>query len=313
MLSFIVVMVPAVFLINGLTKHDWLEALLFAVAVAVGLTPEMLPMIVTVNLAKGAIAMSRAKVIVKRLNAIQNFGAMDVLCTDKTGTLTQDRIILKRHLDIRGEESERVLRIRLSEQPFPVRPQEPARRCRAPACRDARGTAASTRASPRSTRSPSTSSAAGCRSSSRTADDKHILICKGAVEEIFAVCTRYEIDGESGRCSMRATSQRPRKRRSRSTRTDFGSSRSPIKEMPPRKAAYSVADESDLTLLGYIAFLDPPKESAGAAIAALAQQGRAGEDPDRRQRHRHPQDLPRGRTRRRGRSCSARRSRRMSD
>ena len=109
MLKFIVVMVPAVFLINGLTKHDWLEALLFAVAVAVGLTPEMLPMIVTVNLAKGALAMSRAKVIVKRLNAIQNFGAMDVLCADKTGTLTQDRIILKRHLDIRGEELERVL------------------------------------------------------------------------------------------------------------------------------------------------------------------------------------------------------------
>ena len=92
MIRFIVVMVPAVFLINGLTKHDWLEALLFALAVAVGLTPEMLPMIVTVNLAKGAMAMSRKKVIVKRLNAIQNFGAMDVLCTDKTGTLTQDRI-----------------------------------------------------------------------------------------------------------------------------------------------------------------------------------------------------------------------------
>jgi Mg2+-importing ATPase len=109
MIRFILVMVPTVFLINGLTKHDWLEALLFAVAVAVGLTPEMLPMIVTVNLAKGALAMSREKVIVKRLNAIQNLGAMDVLCTDKTGTLTQDRIILKRHLDIRGEESERVL------------------------------------------------------------------------------------------------------------------------------------------------------------------------------------------------------------
>ncbi len=104
MIRFIVVMGPLVFLINGLTKHDWLEALLFAVSVAVGLTPEMLPMIVTVNLAKGATAMAHAKVIVKRLNAIQNLGAMNVLCTDKTGTLTQDRIILKRHLDIRGEE-----------------------------------------------------------------------------------------------------------------------------------------------------------------------------------------------------------------
>ena len=109
MLGFIVVMAPLVFVINGLTKGDWLEALLFAVAVAVGLTPEMLPMIVTVNLAKGALAMSRRKVIVKRLNSIQNFGAMDVLCTDKTGTLTQDRIILKRHLDIRGNDSARVL------------------------------------------------------------------------------------------------------------------------------------------------------------------------------------------------------------
>ena len=109
MLGFIVVMAPLVFVINGLTKGNWLEALLFAVAVAVGLTPEMLPMIVTVNLAKGALAMSRRKVIVKRLNSIQNFGAMDVLCTDKTGTLTQDRIILKRHLDIRGDNSDRIL------------------------------------------------------------------------------------------------------------------------------------------------------------------------------------------------------------
>ncbi len=95
MIRFMLVMVPLVFLINGITKGDWLEALLFAVAVAVGLTPEMLPMIVTVNLAKGAMAMSRKKVIVKRLNAIQNFGAMDILCTDKTGTLTQDKIILE--------------------------------------------------------------------------------------------------------------------------------------------------------------------------------------------------------------------------
>ena len=109
LLRFMAVMVPLVFLINGLTKGDWLEALLFATAVAVGLTPEMLPMLVTVNLAKGALAMSRRKVIVKRLQAIQNFGAMDVLCTDKTGTLTQDRIILKRHLDIQGQESEQVL------------------------------------------------------------------------------------------------------------------------------------------------------------------------------------------------------------
>src|SRR4029077_14299655 len=109
MIRFMVVMVAVVFLIVGVTKHDWAEALLFALSVAVGLTPEMLPMIVTVNLSKGAMAMSRKKVIVKRLNSIQNFGAIDILCTDKTGTLTQDRIILKLNLDIRGNDCERVL------------------------------------------------------------------------------------------------------------------------------------------------------------------------------------------------------------
>ncbi len=109
MISFMLVMVPLVFLFNGISKGNWLEAFLFALAVAVGLTPEMLPMIVTVNLSKGAISMSRKKVIVKRLNAIQNFGAMDVLCTDKTGTITQGKIVLEKHLDVRGHNSGRVL------------------------------------------------------------------------------------------------------------------------------------------------------------------------------------------------------------
>ena len=109
MISFMLVMVPLVFLFNGLSKHNWVEAFLFALAIAVGLTPEMLPMIVTVNLSKGAIAMSKKKVIVKRLNSIQNFGAMDVLCTDKTGTITQGKIVLEKHLDVRGNTSEKVL------------------------------------------------------------------------------------------------------------------------------------------------------------------------------------------------------------
>src|SRR5664280_3910712 len=109
LIRFLLVMTPLVFLINGITKGDWLEALLFAVSVAVGLTPEMLPMIVTTNLAKGAVVMARHKTIVKRLNAIQNFGAMDILCSDKTGTLTQNKIILERHLDVHGHEDIRVL------------------------------------------------------------------------------------------------------------------------------------------------------------------------------------------------------------
>src|ERR1051325_7939215 len=103
------VMAPLVFFINGLTKGDWLQALLFAVAVAVGLTPEMLPMIVTVNLAKGALAMSRERVIVKRIHAIQNFGAMDILCTDKTGTLTEDRVVLEKYVVPLGQDKADVL------------------------------------------------------------------------------------------------------------------------------------------------------------------------------------------------------------
>ena len=109
MIRLMAVMVPLVFLINGFTKHDWKSAFFFAMAVAVGLTPEMLPMIVSVCLAKGALAMSRKKVIVKRLNAIQNFGGMDVLCTDKTGTLTEDRVVLQRHCNVAGRETEEVL------------------------------------------------------------------------------------------------------------------------------------------------------------------------------------------------------------
>ncbi len=109
MISFMLVMVPLVFLFNGLSKGNWVEAFLFALAVAVGLTPEMLPMIVTVNLSKGALAMSRKKVIVKRLNAIQNFGAMDVLCTDKTGTITEGKIVLEKYLDVSGHANDEIL------------------------------------------------------------------------------------------------------------------------------------------------------------------------------------------------------------
>src|SRR5665213_1613825 len=110
LIRFMMIMVPLVFFINGFTKGNWLEALLFGISVAVGLTPEMLPMIVTTNLAKGALSMSKRKVIVKRLNAIQNIGAMDILCTDKTGTLTLDKIILERHLNVYGDDDDEVLK-----------------------------------------------------------------------------------------------------------------------------------------------------------------------------------------------------------
>ncbi len=139
MIRFMLVMVPLVFLINGFTKHNWMEAFIFAMSVAVGLTPEMLPMIVTVNLSKGALAMSRKKVIVKRLNSIQNFGAMDVLCTDKTGTLTQDKVIMKRHVDLQQQRERHGSALRLFEQLLPIGPKKPARYRRAGAFRHPQG------------------------------------------------------------------------------------------------------------------------------------------------------------------------------
>jgi Mg2+-importing ATPase len=271
MIRFILVMVPTVFLINGVMKHDWLEALLFAVAVAVGLTPEMLPMIVTVNLAKGAIAMSREKVIVKRLNSIQNLGAMDVLCTDKTGTLTQDRIILKRHLDIRGEESERVLQYAFLNSHF----QSGLRNLLDNAVLvhvDLHKILGIDSSYSKLDEIPFDFSRRRLSVVVSRADGKHILICKGAVEEIFAVCTNYVIDGETGR--LDESHFQAAKEETIALNSDgFRVVAIAYREMDPLKTAYSVEDEADLTLLGYIAFLDPPKESAREAIAALANKG----------------------------------------
>ena len=271
MIQFIIVMGPLVFLVNGLTKHDWLEALLFAVAVAVGLTPEMLPMIVTVNLAKGATAMARDKVIVKRLNAIQNLGAMNVLCTDKTGTLTQDHIILKRHLDIRGEDSDRVLQYAYLNSYF----QSGLKNLLDVAVLE----------------HVDMHKILGIGEGFRKVDeipfdfqrrrlsvvvahgaDKHVLICKGAVEEIIAVSTRYELDGAQG--SLDKSHFATAKEETVALNEDgFRVVALAYKEIDAPKATYSIADESDLILLGYIAFLDPPKDTAREAIASLAAEG----------------------------------------
>ena len=197
MVRFICVMVPVVFLINGLTKGDWLEALLFAVAVAVGLTPEMLPMIVTVNLAKGAIAMAHKRVIVKRLNAIQNFGAMDVLCTDKTGTLTQNRIILQYHLDFEGEESARVLEYAFLNSHYQsglknLLDEAVLRHAQRPEHASIAALYAKVDEIPFDFRRRRMSVVLD------RGDGTHLLIAKGAVEEIFAVCDRYVL-GDFGR------------------------------------------------------------------------------------------------------------------
>ena len=270
MIRFMLVMVPAVFLINGLTKHDWLEALLFAVAVAVGLTPEMLPMIVTVNLAKGAIAMSRKKVIVKRLNAIQNFGAMDVLCTDKTGTLTQDRVILKRHIDIEGRDSDQVLQYAFLNSHF----QSGLRNLLDKAVLEHAELKQKLGIGGYSKIDEIPFDFTRRRLSVVVArgDGTHLLICKGAVEEIFAVCSSYCLDGEVGR--LDESHFETAKSETVALNSDgFRVVAVAYKEMLPSQTAYSVRDEADLTLLGYVAFLDPPKETAREAIAALARKG----------------------------------------
>lgn len=271
MMGFIGVMVPAVFLINGITKHNWVEALFFAVAVAVGLTPEMLPMIVTVNLAKGAMGMSRKKVIVKRLNAIQNFGAMDILCTDKTGTLTQDQIILKRHLDINGDESELVLQYAYLNSHF----QSGLKNLLDNAILSHVELDQSLGIATGYTKQDEIPFDFTRRRLSvivTRSDGKHVLICKGAVEEIFAVCKDYIVDGKLG--LLDKTHLENAQKLTFDLNSDgFRVVAIAYKEIDQTKSAYSVSDESSLTLLGYIAFLDPPKESARAAIAALASKG----------------------------------------
>ncbi|MFD2366444.1 magnesium-translocating P-type ATPase [Pseudoduganella sp. GCM10020061] len=271
MIRVISVMVPLVLLINGVTKNDWLEALLFAVAVGVGLTPEMLPMIVTVNLAKGALAMSRAKVIVKRLEAIQNLGAIDILCTDKTGTLTQDRIILKRHLDLHWNESDMVLRYAWLNSHFQsglknlldIAVLEHA---------EMHSMFGSDSGYSKVDEIPFDFSRRRLSVVISTPEGRHVLVCKGAVEELMAICTGYEAEGERGALDPSHFS-RARQETNQLNADGFRVVAVAYKELAELQETYSVADESGLTLVGFIAFLDPPKDSAREALAALAASG----------------------------------------
>ncbi len=271
MIRFMLVMVPLVFLINGFSKGDWMEALLFAVAVAVGLTPEMLPMIVTINLAKGAIAMSRKKVIVKRLNSIQNFGAMDVLCTDKTGTLTQDKVFLERHVDIAGNESEHVLEYAYLNSHY----QSGLKNLLDVAVLEHAEVKEKLHVAERYAKIDEIPFDFQRRRMSVVVEEaggKHILICKGAVEEVFNVCTRTELAGTV------VPAERGHLEELRAVVNDLNEDGFRViavayKELPVAQKIYALADESDLILTGYIAFLDPPKETAAAAIAMLRQHG----------------------------------------
>jgi Mg2+-importing ATPase len=266
MIRFMVVMVCAVFFIVGMTKGDWVEALLFGLSIAVGLTPEMLPMIVTVNLAKGALTMARKKVVVKRLPSIQNFGAIDILCTDKTGTLTQDRVALKQHVDITGNPSEDVLNYTYLNSYYQT------------GLRNLIDRAVLEHADLDVERD--------CRLMDELPFDferrrmsvvvdyegDHVLICKGAVEEIYSRCSRYQIGDEVYplidmiRENLFEEVERLNKQGYRVLGIAY-------REFPRERTTYTVADESELILLGYTAFFDPPKDSAAEAVELLRKAG----------------------------------------
>lgn len=281
LIRFMLIMVPAVMLINGFTKHNWLEAFLFGLSIAVGLTPEMLPMIVTANLAKGAVNMSKRKVVVKRLNAIQNIGAMDILCTDKTGTLTMDKIVLERHLNVFGREDNEVMKWaylnsyhqtglknlldiavlehvdfhaclqegenyeKIDEIPFDFQ-----RRRMSVILKEK--------------------------------EHKHLLICKGAVEEMIDLCSHAFDPGEDNQLKIASDDIVPMDERMRKTVLDQSRKLNEeglrvllvaVKEFDERPLTYSVADESNMILTGFIGFLDPPKPSAKPSIEALHKLG----------------------------------------
>jgi len=269
MMQFMAVMVPLVFLINGFTKHDWKGAFFFALAVAVGLTPEMLPMIVSVCLSNGALAMSRKKVIVKRLNSIQNFGGMDVLCTDKTGTLTEDRVVLMKHCDVAGRESDEVLldgylisyfqtglknlldRAILDTADFHAQaliekykkldeiPFDFTRRMMSVLVEDPEG--------------------------------KSILLTKGAPEEVFVHCSNFELDGKLS--PMEADQVVGLKQEYDDLSNDgFRVLAVATKELAGTQICVR-EDERSLVLKGYVAFLDPPKKTAARSLAALHKHG----------------------------------------
>ena len=271
LIRFMAVMVPVVLFLNGFTKGNWMEAVLFAISVAVGLTPEMLPMIVTTSLAKGALAMSRQKVIIKNLNAIQNLGSVDILCTDKTGTLTQDKVVLEMHLNVDGQPDDRVLRHaflnsyfqtglknlidlaviakqeELGAEPLMANyskvdevPFDFERRRMSVVVSDPTG--------------------------------KTQMVTKGAVEEMLDCCAWAEQGG-------RVLPLTPELRRSVLAQADSLNARGmrviavAQKSNPAPVGQFSAADEQEMVLIGFLAFLDPPKKTAPAAIRALHSYG----------------------------------------
>ena len=287
LIRFAGVMVPIVFIINGFTKGDWLEAFLFALSVAVGLTPEMLPMIVTSTLAKGAVLLSRKQVVVKRLDAIQNFGAMDILCTDKTGTLTQDKIALARHADAYGQDTDVVLNFAFLNSFYQtglknLLDRAVLERVEAAASLKLKDAYRKVDEIPFDFERRRMSVVVATLLEGR--DQHHELICKGAVEEVLSICTHVRaqdpadasLDGERTMPTLPLDGALLARTKAVTAGLNAEGLRVvavAVKTLPPSQTTYSVADENGLTLIGYIAFLDPPKESAAPALKKLAAHG----------------------------------------
>jgi Mg2+-importing ATPase len=266
MIQFMAVMVTITFLIVGLTKHDWVEALLFGMSIAVGLTPEMLPMIITVCLSKGAMFMSGKKVIVKKLKSIQNLGAMDILCTDKTGTLTQDKVILEKHVDITNRPSVDVLRYAYMNSYY----QTGLRNLLDLSVLshddlDVEKSAQKVDEIPFDFQRKRMSVVIDY-------DNDHVLICKGSVEAVFQACDKYQIDDEIYPLIDIVKHDIMEEYVNLSSQ-GYRVLAIAYREYPKTQNIFSVKDESGLIMLGYLAFLDPPKESAERAIASLKEHG----------------------------------------
>ena len=273
LIRFMLVMIPFVFVINGIMKGDWLEAFLFAVSVAVGLTPEMLPMIVTANLSKGAVTMSKKKTIVKDLNAIQNFGAMNILCTDKTGTLTCDRIVLEKYINADGsiDNEKRILRHAYFNSFFQTGLKNLMDKAILAHVKEV--------------------SLEHLKDNYRKVDEipfdfvrrrmsvvvednfgKRQIITKGAVEEMLQICTYAEVDG--------AVVELAGDFREKAIRITTEMNRQGMRVLAVAQKSYidkerdfCIEDEKEMVLIGYLAFLDPPKESAANAIRQLHENG----------------------------------------
>ncbi len=281
LIRFMLVMVPLVFFINGFTKGSWFDALLFAISVAVGLTPEMLPMIVTANLAKGAKSMSKRKVIVKRLNAIQNIGAMDILCTDKTGTLTMDKIVLERHLNVFGDADDEVMKWAYLNSFH----QTGLKNLLDVAVLEHAEIHSCVNADQSFTKIDEIPFDFQRRRMSVILEErngKHLLICKGAVEEILEQCSHAFDPGDDRQLHIendkivrmddamrKVVLNTSRKLNEEGLRVLLVA----IKEYDERPLTYSVADETNMILTGFIGFLDPAKPSAKPAIEGLFKLG----------------------------------------